>query len=69
MEQIREFWIRRSETRVIEQIVDYNVQAESEEQAKQLLTEKHYSGEIISEKIIEEQPYKSKDNIISINEN
>lgn len=65
---VKEYWIRRSEKRVVDQIVSYNVQASSEEEAKQFLQDKEYAGEIISEITCDEQPYKSKDKIIKIEE-
>lgn len=68
MGQVKEFWIKRSEKRVVDQIILYNVQASSEEEAKQFLVEKDYGGEIISELISDEQPYKKDDKIIQIQE-
>jgi len=68
MGQIKEFWIKRAEKRVVEQVILYNIQAESEEQAKQLLQDGSYGGEFISETYPDEQPYKSEDKIIQIQE-
>ncbi len=68
MGQIKEFWVKRVEKRVVEQTILYNVQAESEDQAKEFLANKMYSGEIIKEFILDEQPYKNEDKIIQIQE-
>lgn len=66
MSELKEYWIKRSEKRVVEQIVLYNIEASSEEEAKQILSQKSTRGEIISELYPDEQPFESEDKIIQI---